>query len=186
MMKTFRNIFAILLAVFAFSLINTSAQDTASRNTQPANGIEQQIFKEINGLPRYGVFDHITFEVNGGEVVLGGKVASLGTRGAAENVVKKIPGVTSVVNNITDLPPSPSDNRIRRSILRSFANSPALGVYLREPRPSVRIVVENGHVALEGYVNNRSAADTMNILANGVSGVFHVDNNLIVDNDRSS
>jgi osmotically-inducible protein OsmY len=43
--------------------------------------------------------------------------------------------------------------------------------------------VENGHVTLEGYVNNRGTANTMNILANGVPGVFSVTNNLVVNNN---
>lgn len=183
-MRLIRNFIALSLAFFAFSSVETSAQNFSGRGGQSARSIEQQVFKKINGLPYYGVFDHIAFEVKGDQVVLYGKVASLGTRKSAERAVAKIPGVRSVVNNITNLPPSSFDNQIRRSILRSFSDSAGLYGYLREPSPSVRIIVENGRVALEGYVNNRGTANVMNILANGTPGVFRVQNNLRVTNDR--
>ena len=46
--------------------------------------------------------------------------------------------------------------------------------------PDVRIVVNHGNVTLEGYVLNSADANTMNILANGIPGVFSVKNNLVV------
>jgi hyperosmotically inducible protein len=116
-------------------------------------------------------------------VVLSGKVLSLGTRKQAERTVASIPGVERVVNNIQDLPPSPYDNQIRRQLVREFANSAGLYMYLQEPNPSVRIIVENGRVTLEGYVNNRGTSNTMNILANGVPGVFSVTNNLLIEKE---
>jgi osmotically-inducible protein OsmY len=54
---------------------------------------------------------------------------------------------------------------------------------LQEPNPSVRIIVDGGRVTLEGYVNNRGTANLMNILANGIPGVFSVTNNLVTNKD---
>ena len=51
---------------------------------------------------------------------------------------------------------------------------------MQEPNPSIRIIVENGNVTLEGYVSNKGDYNLANILANGVSGVFSVKNNLVV------
>jgi osmotically-inducible protein OsmY len=181
-MKIFNKILALSLAVITLSLVQVNAQSfSGSRRSDKT--IEQQIFKKLISLPNYGVFDHISYQVNGSTVLLSGKVLSLGTRNQAAKAVAKVPGVERVVNNIKDLSPSPFDNRIRMQIVREFANSGGLYGYLREPNPSVRIIVENGRVTLEGYVPNRATSNTMNILANGVPGVFEVTNNLSIEKD---
>ena len=175
-MKTIRYFLILTIAILGFAFTDVNAQDYS--NNRPTSAIEQKVFKKILGLPNYGVFDHISFKVEGSTVTLYGKVLSLGTRKTAERVVEKIDGVTEVVNNIENLPPSPYDDRIRYSIVRRFIEAPALYGYLREPNPSVRIIVQGGRVTLEGYVNNSGTANLMNILANGVTGVFSVNNNL--------
>jgi len=182
-MRVIKSFLALSIAILAISLVSVNAQTYARGNNGRGNtALEQQIFKKLISLPYYGVFDHIAYKVNGGTVTLYGKVISLGTKRDAASAVRRIPGVVEVVNNIEELPPSSFDNQIRRSLLRSFTNSAGLWPYLREPNPSVRIIVENGRVTLEGYVDNRGTANTMNILANGVPGVFSVTNNLIVNN----
>jgi hyperosmotically inducible periplasmic protein len=45
----------------------------------------------------------------------------------------------------------------------------------------IRIIVDNGHVTLEGVVNSESDKNLANIRANGVFGVFSVTNNLKVE-----
>lgn len=184
-MRSFRKITSLIVAIIAFSLVSVSAQSYSRGARQTPKTMEQQIFKKLNGMLHYGVFDHIAFEVNGGTVTLTGKVISLGAKSEATRTVRDIPGVASVVNNIEELPPSRSDDDIRRQLVRTLANTGGVSRYLQGPRPSVRLVVDRGHVTLEGYVANRGDYNTMNILANGVSGVFSVQNNLIVDNDPS-
>lgn len=44
----------------------------------------------------------------------------------------------------------------------------------------IRIVVKNGHVKLEGVVDNQADKNVAGIRANGVGGVFSVENNLQV------
>jgi hyperosmotically inducible protein len=163
--------------IFAFQ---ANAQTVAGSQ----RALEDKIFKKINGLPYYGVFDNIKFQVNGSTVTLSGKVYSLGVKKSAENVVKKIEGVSEVINNIENLPPSALDNQIRVQIVREFArNGGSLYRYLQEPNPSVRIIVENGRVTLEGYVANRGDFNIANVLANSVSGVFQVTNNLVIEKE---
>jgi hyperosmotically inducible protein len=145
--------------------------------------LEQKIFKELIKLPRYGVFDNIKFQLDGSTVILSGKVAVAMNRKDAERSIERISGVQRVVNNIEVLPPSPYDNSIRQRMLQTFADK-GLYRYLWEPRPSVRIVVDRGRVELEGYVANRGDYNLMNILANGVSGVFQVRNNLIIEKEQ--
>jgi hyperosmotically inducible periplasmic protein len=174
-MRSLRNFMLMAFAVTALSFVTVNAQGVNTRGQ-----IEKKVFKEIMRLPYYGVFDHIAYKVDEGTVTLYGKVYSLGTRKSAERVVKRIPGVIEVVNNIEDLPPSSFDNTIRRQLLREYANAPGVYPYLRGPNPSVRLIVENGRVTLEGYVSNKGTSNLMYILANRVPGTFQVTNNLVV------
>lgn len=177
-MKKIYILASVIVALFALSFTSVEA-----RTTQKT--LEQQVRKEIRSLPRYGVFDHISFQVNGPVVTLSGKVSSLGTKSAAGNVIKRIPGVEKVINNIEDLPPSPMDDAIRVRTLRQLS-AHGLGGYFWEPNPDMRIIVDNGHVSLEGYVMNKGDYNLANVLANGVSGVFSVQNNLIVGKEPKS
>lgn len=166
----------IILTFFALSLtLFVGSAGAQARSTT----IEQQVYKKIVNLPRYSVFDFINYEVNGDTVVLTGKVYSFGTKSDAVSAVKGVPGVARVVNHIEQLPASPFDDQIRRSLLRQFDRG-GLGRYLSEIRPDMRIVVENGRVTLEGFVANKADRDRADIYANGVSGVFDVQNNLII------
>lgn len=177
-MKYIRSFLILSVAFLSFSAFDAKAQT-------PQSALERQVFKKIITLPYYGVFDHISYKVDGGTVTLYGKVASLGTKKSAERAVKRIDGVETVINNIDELPPSGFDNAIRRQIVSAFyRNGGSLYRYLQEPNPSVRIIVENGRVTLEGYVSNRGDSNLANILANSANGVFSVRNNLIVGRER--
>lgn len=173
-MKHIRNFLILSFAFLTFFSFEATAQT-------PQNPIERKIFKEILTLPRYGVFDHIAYKLDGNTVTLYGKTYSLGTKKAAERYVSRIDGVDRVINNIQELPPSGFDDRIRRQLVQSFWNrGGSLYRYLQGNNPSVRLIVENGRVSLEGYVSNRGDSNLANILANGIPGVFNVQNNLIV------
>ena len=146
--------------------------------------LEQQVFKQILRLPYYGVFDSIGFQVEGSKVILNGKVARSRNRKDAEYAVKRIAGVDEVVNNIEVLPLSSFDNSIRIRLLRTYSRSAGLFRYLQEPNPSVRLIVERGHITLVGYVANRGDFNLMNILANGITDVFSVKNDLIIEKEQ--
>ena len=177
-MKYIRNFLILTFAFLSFLAFDAKAQT-------PQNGLERKVFKELIKLPDYGVFDHIAYKVDGNNVTLYGKVANARNRKDAERWVKDIDGVDTVVNNIQILPLSGFDNSIRQQMLRSFyRNGGSLYRYLQEPNPSIRIIVENGRVTLEGYVSNKGDSNLANILANGVSGVFSVRNNLIVGKEQ--
>ena len=174
-MNKLRSFFALSISIIALLVVGVSAQGKAA----PINSVEKQIFKELISLPRYGVFDHIAFQVKGSTLTLTGKVYSLGTKNQAARFVRDVPGITTVINNIEELPPSSFDDRIRRETLRSFSNY-GLSRYFWETRPDVRIIVEHGNITLEGFVMNTGDYNLLNILANGISGVFSVKNNLVL------
>lgn len=178
-MRKVRSFLFAIVGIIGISAVGVSAQNYMPRAAVSPQAIEKQAYKKLRGLPRYGVFDNITVQVSGSTVTLGGKVITLGTKNMAANVVKDIPGVLEVVNNIDELPPSSFDDRIRREAFRTFI-SRGPGQYFATINPDVRIIVENGRITLEGYVYSKSDSDTLNILANGVNGTFKVTNNLIV------
>jgi hyperosmotically inducible protein len=142
--------------------------------------INDQVRHELLMLPWYGVFDNLTYQVNGSEVILSGQVISehATTKQDAQHFVQSIPGVTKVVNNIEVLPPSPFDNQIRRAEYRTIFSRGDLGRYTLGAIPQVHIVVKGGHVTLDGVVMNQMDKNLAGIYANSVSGVFSVENNL--------
>ena len=187
MRSIFRSLFLLFAIVAVGGAVVASAQTFAvGKRLASKNSIDGQVFHNILMLPNYGLFDNITFQINGNTVVLGGSVISLGTKRDAERSIRRIPGVARVINNIRELPPSSFDNQIRRSLVRAYANNGGLYRYLQGTNPSVRLIVDNGHVSLEGYVSSRSDANTMRILALGIPGVFTVENHLVHASERTS
>jgi hyperosmotically inducible protein len=167
-MRSVRSLFLIVTAIAGVFAIAVPAQ---------SGSIDNQVYHKIRGLTYYNTFDYITWQVNGSTVTLEGKTITLGTKDEAARAVKEIPGVTRVVNNIEELPPSSFDNQIRREALSQFETR-GPGQYFGYPNPDVHIIVENGRITLEGYVARKSDSDLLNILANGIPGVFQVTNNL--------
>lgn len=182
-MQSFRNYLAVTLAILALSFVTLNAQSFSSG--VPETGVEQEVKRKILKLPYYEVFDHISFTVEGDTVTLSGKVRNGINKSNAAGAVKRVAGISNVVNNIEILPPSSFDDSIRRNLYRTLSRSGGLSRYLWTVNPSVRLIVDRGHITLEGYVANTGDYNTMNILANGVSGVFSVTNNLVVDNGRA-
>lgn len=175
----------VFTALLAGLVAVTVGAPVASAETTPAvntSSISEQVRHNLAVLPWYGVFDNLQFQVNGAEVVLSGQLISEHgvTKDDAANAVKKIPGVTKVVNNIEILPPSPFDNQIRRAEYRAIFSQSDLGRYTLGVIPQVHIIVNGGHVTLEGRVMNQMDRNIAGIAANSVPGVFSVQNNLQV------
>jgi len=183
MMRSYKGLLTVAFAILAFSFTSVSAQSFTDAKT--GRTIEQNVRRQILRMPRYEVFDHIGYKVDGSTVTLYGKVRNAINKSEAENRVEDIPGVTRVVNNIEILPVGSFDESIRRNLYVRLSNSGGLSRYLWTVNPSVRLIVDRGHVTLEGFVANEGDYNTMNIIARGVSGVFSVTNNLIVDRERA-
>lgn len=184
-MKYLRNLLIFTVAIIAFSVSIFAQTNAFGKNTE--QGLERTVFKEILRLNYYGVFDSISFKVDNNVVYLYGKVRQPITKSEARRSVERIKGVTDVVDNIEVLPLSNFDDDIRRGIVREFdRRGGSIYRYLQGTNPSMRIIVANGHVSLEGYVANRSDANLARILANGVFGVFSVKDNLMVESGRNS
>jgi hyperosmotically inducible protein len=166
----------------ALAAITIGAYTASAATTQDQAVNEQALNKKVHHAlvmnPWYGVFDNITYQLNGTQVVLSGQVVLSATKSDAEKSVQHVAGVTEVVDNIQVLPVSNFDNQIRRAEFRRIFSGDTLGRYAMGAVPSIHIIVNNGHVTLEGTVMNQMDANIARIRANEVPGVFSVTNNL--------
>jgi hyperosmotically inducible protein len=143
----------------------------------------QEVRHQLVMLPYYGVFDDLGFTVDpSGRVTLLGQVTQPVLKTDAERGVKKVEGVTQVMNSIEVLPLSPNDDQIRRAVYRAIYGDPALSTrYGFRALPSIHIIVKNGNVRLEGVVANEADSNIAKIRANGVPGAFKVENDLRIE-----
>jgi hyperosmotically inducible protein len=164
---------------------NAEAQEGAAERARMPNAAQDRITREVRHelimLPYYGVFDNLAYKVDGGTVTLMGQVTRPTLKSDAENVVKKIEGVEKVVNEIEVLPLSSMDDRIRMAEYRAVYSQPALERYAVQAVPPIHLIVANGHVTLVGVVATEADKNLAEIRAKGVSGVFSVTNNLMVE-----
>ena len=175
----------LTLGIAAVLLAAPLTLSAATGAPKPGKDLTEKIRHELIMLPWYGVFDNLSYQVNEGKVTLSGQVTRPTLKSDAENVVKRIAGVASVENNIDVLPLSPFDDSIRIGVLRAVYGYPTLQRYAMGTQNSIRIIVNNGHVTLEGVVANETDRNVANLRANGVAGVFGVTNNLRLESKTS-
>jgi hyperosmotically inducible protein len=160
------------------------AQDRGQPTARSQERITKEVRHELLMLPYFGVFDNIAYKVDGGTVTLLGQVARPSLKSDAENAVKHIEGVDRVDNQIEVLPTSPMDDGLRRRLYRAIYGYPALEKYAMGVQKPIRIIVKNGHVTLEGVVDNEGDKNFAGMRANGVPGIFSVTNNLRVESGK--
>lgn len=165
------------------SALSYSAQN-AMASARGIDAIDKQVGHELNMLSYVNVFDYMTFAVDAnGTVTLAGEVTNPVLKSDAGNVVKRIEGVEHVNNQIQVLPVSFMDNGLRVRLYRTIYGYPGLQKYGVGSNKSIRIIVANGHVTLKGVVNNEMDRNIAGIRANGIPGIFSVDNQLRVVRD---
>lgn len=143
----------------------------------------QEVRHQLVMLPYFGVFDDLGFRADpGGRITLLGQVTRPALKADAENVIKRIEGVTAVINNIEVLPLSPMDDQLRRAVYRAVYGDSSLSIrYGYRALPSIHIIVKNGNVRLEGVVANETDRNIAFLRANGVAGAFKVENDLRIE-----
>ncbi|MBM3784390.1 MAG: BON domain-containing protein [Acidobacteria bacterium] len=154
-------------------------------NNIPEERIVKKVRTELLTMPFLSIFDNLSYRIDGETIYLYGQVIRPTLKSDAANRVKRLEGVTKVVNEIEVLPLSPYDDRVRLAVARAVYGVTALNRYALGANPSIRIVVKNGNVTLEGVVANEMDRNIANLMANGVFGVFSVTNNLQVEKGRA-
>jgi hyperosmotically inducible periplasmic protein len=175
-MKLRRFMFGTAMMAVALAL---SAQATLSDAGRER--LQRQVRHELNMLPYGNVFDYLTFTIDAdGNVTLNGDVTNPVVKSSAGNVVKRVEGVERVNNQIRVLPVSFMDDGLRLRLFRTIYGYPALQKYALGVNKPIRIIVNRGHVTLLGVVDNQTDKNIAGIRANGVPGIFSVDNQLAV------
>lgn len=172
------------LVMLAAGIPSRAAQSTS--NLTPQEHLSHEVRNELITLPQLSIFDHLAFQLNDGTVTLMGKVRNPVLKDSAEKAVKDVEGIKQVNNKIEILPPSSNDDRIRKDVARAIFNDDRLFRYSMGAVPPIHIIVSGGHVSLEGLVDNQSDKDAAGLRANGVHGVFSVQNNLRIGNSAAS
>lgn len=165
---------ALTMPLFVQASTNGTSPDQAT--------ISAKVGHELRMLPYYGIFDDLSYRVDGNTVTLFGQVTWPTLKSDAVNVVKKIEGVQQVNNEIEVLPLSPFDDGIRLRELRAIYGYGPLQRYGLGALPSIHILVKNGNVTLAGVVANEADKNMAGLRANLVPGVFSVKNDLRVEN----
>lgn len=171
----------VLGRLFAAALL--AAGIAAAANQPAALSVERQITHEIRMYPQYSIWDDISFRVSGdGQVELFGAVNQPYKKSDIERIVRHIPGVSSVTDQIKVLPLSSFDDRLRLQVARAVYGDPVLNRYALQAVGPIHIIVDNGHVTLAGVVNNDMEKNIAGIRANGAGMSFGtVTNNLQVE-----
>lgn len=177
-MKQSLILFLTLFALGVASVAQDAQRDQPSAKSQER--ITREVRHELLMLPYFGVFDNITYKVDGYNVTLLGQVVRPTLKSDAGNVVKRIEGVEKVDNQIEVLPTSPEDDRLRRRVFHAIYGYAPLEKYALGVQKPIRIIVKNGHLTLEGVVDNEGDKNFAGIRANGVPGLFSVTNDLQV------
>ena len=183
-MNRIKNLIFTLIAVFAITTSGAFAASPVKNDTPQLSNIEKKVRKELISASWDGVFDNLAFEVNGRTVTLYGQVYRPITRSRAEKFVKGVNGIEQVINKIEVLPLSGFDDRIRGQAVRSVNDTAGLYRYLLGTNPSLRIIVRNGHVTLEGMVSDETDKRLAFFAVNSIPGVFSVTNNLRTERSR--
>ena len=141
--------------------------------------LSKQLVYDRQGYASYP-FNSLTIQVHDGVVTVGGVVVEPVDKDSALGLIKNTPGVRDVIDHIQVAPVSPNDNRIRADEYRAIYGYQAFTKYAIDPAKPIRIVVVNGHVVLTGVVDSVGDRDMAGVRANGVPGVFSVQNDLQV------
>ena len=158
-----------------------SAWAMTSSGVDQGKAVVEEVGRRLLSLPYYGVFDTLSFRVDGSRVTLSGQVTQPVVKEDAERMVRRIPGVQTVVDQIEVLPLSRFDDQIRRAVYYAVYGYAPLERYGLGSQPAIRIIVKDGRVTLTGRVANQMDRLLVYQRANSVPGVFSVTNQLMVE-----
>ncbi|NDV59784.1 BON domain-containing protein [Bacteroides sp. 519] len=158
-----KKVIFIMLSVFFAGITLQSCSDNDTK-------IKQEVEKALKAQ-----YSNVSVAIKDKVVTLTGVLENQAERTLAENVVKAIPGIKSVVNNITVQEPTPTvkvdvDANIRTAIENLYKTS---------NYTDVKVAVANGEVVLSGNVKRADLQKVMQI-ANEAEGVKKVTNNMTV------
>jgi hyperosmotically inducible protein len=177
--RGFKLVLASLIITAGAVMAANTDPNGASTDTQ----IAAKVAHEMRMYSRYTIWDNIAVRVREGDVELTGQVSQPFKKADLGRLAQRVPGVRSVTNQLEVLPTSFFDDRLRLQIARAIYRDPVLSRYAIQAVPPIHIIVDNGHVTLEGVVNNDMEKNVAGIRAGQAGLSFgQVTNNLRVEN----
>jgi hyperosmotically inducible periplasmic protein len=140
----------------------------------------RDVSKEVLRYSRFTIFDSVHADVDEGVVTLTGKVTMPFKSNDIAKRVARVNGVREVNNRIEVLPVSIHDDELRYRIARAIYGNSSFWNYAAMANPPIHVIVERGHVTLEGVVNS----NVERMLARSLASqhlAFSVTNNLKTD-----
>jgi hyperosmotically inducible protein len=152
--------------VTAAAVLTLSAPAFAAnpQNLQTLRAVQKQVLEYTH----FTIFDTVNAQVDNGAVRLTGWVTMPYKREDIEKRVRQAAGVQRVDNRIEVLPVSQFDDQLRLGIANAIYSNPAFRQFASSVNPPVHIVVEHGHVTLEGVVLN----EVDRAIARSIAGNF--------------
>jgi osmotically-inducible protein OsmY len=190
--NTFSKFFIVLGLVLVLGVSTTAfsqkLDNPQTREERQTSRLKEEVRHQLVMLPYFNVFDWLEAQVSpNGTVTLMGQVTQPTLKSDAEKRIKSLESVTSVVNKIEVLPLSNNDDQIRAAVYRAiYMNDSPLFKYAMRSVGPIHILVKNGHVTLKGIVANAGDKQLAYMAANGVPGVFSVENELKVESNEIS
>ncbi|MGI4828417.1 MAG: BON domain-containing protein [Janthinobacterium lividum] len=172
--------------------------EAASVNNQivvnvPPGLSDQQIYTKLGKALAYDregygsfPFNSINLRVHDGIAEIGGEVVDPVDKDSAIGLVTDTAGVRGLVDHLQVAPVSPMDWGLRHALYQAVYGAPQLTRYAIDPVKPIRMVVMNGHAVLTGSVISNSDREIAGMRANGVPGLFSVENNIEVAGQGSS
>jgi hyperosmotically inducible periplasmic protein len=151
--------------------------DTARADAAIADKIAAKVRRYVN----YTIFDDVNISVDHGVATLSGRVTMPYKAKDIGRLVSRVDGVVEVNNELSVLPVSIHDDRLRSSIARQIYRDPVFSRYAIHVNPPIHIVVERGRVTLTGWVNSQVERQKAEFIARSTFGVFNVENRLQID-----
>jgi hyperosmotically inducible protein len=180
---------------------------TPSAQSMGSHEATRSLRRALERLPYYGVFDFMAFEIDRGTVTLSGYAYNGNLRTAATLAARRVSGVDDVANRVEVLPASFEDDRIRwatfyriytDAFLSRYASGGPDGVRreiyearrfpgLHQPLGmyAIHIVVQRGRTTLFGVVDSEADRQIAEVRAREVSGVFSVENEIVVAGSKT-
>lgn len=157
----FRRFIAAAAVVLALGAPAVAAD---SENLQTFRAVQKQVLQ----YPHFTIFDDVNVQVDNGAVKLLGKVTMDFKRDDIEQRVRGVAGVTRVDNQLEVLPVSQFDDQLRLGIAQAIYSNPAFRGMVSLVNPPIHVIVEHGHVTLNGVVMN----EVDRAIARSIAGSF--------------
>jgi hyperosmotically inducible protein len=153
--------------------------DVRTHKNPGGPALYEKIRHELAMMPYITEYDFISFVLDDRDVILTGWTVRVTNRSEAQNRVKNIEGVETIINNIDVLPLGRMDMTIRagaRAALQRY-----LPRYFWGSGSDIKIIVKNGTIILLGSVATKSDSDLAYMQCNAVRGSFRTINMLRIN-----